>query len=126
MENNPPLLDSVFLDGSRKIVVCKNDIELSKKNDNTIFILGVEESRGSAGGRIGGAGFRRINKISCYEITNGNIQKTFETENEDIISNFEVPLSAVAMDIGLSNGTPKVLQGVVDEELIKSYLSLIQ
>ncbi|HEY9491966.1 MAG TPA: hypothetical protein VIP56_08270 [Nitrososphaeraceae archaeon] len=119
-------MDSVLLDGSRKIVVCKNDIDLSKKNDNTIFILGVEESRGSAGGRIGGAGFRRISKISCYEITNGKIQKTFETENKDFISNFEVPLSAVAMDIGLSNGTPKVLQGVVDEELIKSYLSLIQ
>ena len=126
MEDNSQLLDSVLLDGSRKIVVSKNDIDLSKKNVNTIFILGVEESRGSAGGRIGGAGFRRINKIGCYEITNGNIQKTFETENEDIISNFEVPLSAVAMDIGLSNGTPKVVQGVVDEELIKSYLSLIQ
>ncbi|HEY9492277.1 MAG TPA: hypothetical protein VIP56_09845 [Nitrososphaeraceae archaeon] len=119
-------MDSVFLDGSRKIVVCKNNIDLSKKNDNTIFILGVEESRGSAGGRIGGAGLRRISKIGCYEITNGNIKKTFETANEDIISNFEVPLSAVAMDIGLSNGTPKVVQGVVDEELIKTYLSLIQ
>ena len=126
MEDNPQLLDSVFLDGSRKIVVCKNNIDLSKKNDNTIFILGVEESRGSAGGRIGGAGLRRISKIGCYEITNGNIKKTFETANEDIISKFEVPLSAVAMDIGLSNGTPKVVQGVVDEELIKTYLSLIQ
>jgi len=126
MEDNPKLLDSVFLDGSRKIVVCKNDIDLSKKNDNTIFILSVEESRGSAGGRIGGAGFRRIGKIGCYEITNGNIQKIFETENENVISNFEVPLSAVAMDIGLSNGAPKVVQGVVDEELIKSYLSVIR
>ncbi|HSA72360.1 MAG TPA: hypothetical protein VLD84_00225 [Nitrososphaeraceae archaeon] len=119
-------MDLVFLDGSRKIVVCKNDIDLSKKNNNTIFILGVEESRGSAGGRIGGAGFRRISKIGCYEITNGNIQKIFETENEDIISNFEVPLSAVAMDIGLSNGTPTVVQGVVDEVLVSSYLSLIR
>ncbi|MDW0191926.1 MAG: hypothetical protein QOC37_08345, partial [Nitrososphaeraceae archaeon] len=61
-----------------------------------------------------------------YEITNGSIQKIFETENGDIISNFEVPLSAVAMDIGLSNGTPKVVQGIVDEELIKSYLNLIR
>ena len=126
MENNPKLLDSLFLDRSRKIVVCKNDIDLSKKNNNTIFILGIEESGGSAGGRIGGAGLRRISKIGCYEITNGNIQKIFETENEDVISNFEVPLSAVAMDIVLSNGAPKVVQGVVDEELIKSYLILIR
>ena len=120
------LLDSVFLDGSRKIVVCKNNIDLSKKNDNIIFILSVEESSGSAGGRIGGAGFRRISKINCFKITIENVQKIFETENEDIISNFEVPLSAVAMDIKLSNSTPKVIQGIVDEELVESYLGLIK
>lgn len=126
MDDNALLLDSVFLDGSRKIVVCKNEIDLSKKNDNIIFILSVEESSGSAGGRIGGAGFRRISKINCFKITTANVQKIFETENEDIISNFEVPLSAVAMDIKLSDSTPKVVQGIVDEELIKSYLGLIK
>jgi hypothetical protein len=126
MDDNTLLLDSIFLDRSRKIVVCKNDIDLSKKNDNTIFILSVEESSGSAGGRIGGAGFRRISKIDCFKITTENVQKIFETENEDIISNFEVPLSAVAMDIKLSNSTPKVIQGIVDEELVESYLGLIK
>ncbi len=126
MDDNALLLDSVFLDGSRKIVVCKNEIDLSKKNDNIIFILSVKESSGSAGGRIGGAGFRRISKIDCFNITTENIQKIFETENEDIISNFEVPLSAVAMDIKLSNSTPKVVQGIVDDELIESYLGLIK
>ena len=126
MDDNALLLDSVFLNGSRKIVVCKNEIDLSKKNDNIIFILSVEESSGSAGGRIGGAGFRRISKIDCFKITTENIQKIFETENEDIISNFEVPLSAVAMDIKLSNSTPEVVQGIVDEELTESYLGLIK
>jgi len=34
-------------------------------------------------------------------------------------------LSAVAMDIELSNGIPKVVQGIVDEDLVRSYLKLI-
>lgn len=126
MAENTESLNSVLLDGSRKIVVCINDIDLSKKNENTIFILFVEESRGSAGGRIGGAGLRRISRISCFKITNGTAQKVFETENENAISNFEVPLSAVAMDIKLSNGTSKVIQGIVDENLVNNYLNLIQ
>ncbi|HEU5445688.1 MAG TPA: hypothetical protein VFU67_00955 [Nitrososphaeraceae archaeon] len=126
MAENTESLNSVLLDGSRKIVVCINDIDLSKKNENTIFILFVEESRGSAGGRIGGAGLRRISRISCFKITNGTAQKVFETENENAISNFEVPLSAVAMDIKLSNGASKVIQGIVDENLVNNYLNLIQ
>ena len=126
MAENTESLNSVLLDGSRKIVVCINDIDLSKKNENTIFILFVEESRGSAGGRIGGAGLRRISRISCFKITNGTAQKVFETENENAISNFEVPLSAVAMDIKLSTGASKVIQGIVDENLVNNYLNLIQ
>lgn len=118
-------LELILSHGARKIVVCKNDIDLSKKSDNTIFILFVEESQGSAGGRIGGAGFRRISRISCFVISNGAEEKIFETQDDGVISNFEIPLSAVAMDIGLSNGSPKVIQGIVDEELVKAYLELI-
>jgi hypothetical protein len=73
-------LNIILLDGVRKIVVCKNDINLSKKSDNTIFVLFVEESKGSAGGRIGGAGFRRISRIVCYNMTNGIEKKIFETQ----------------------------------------------
>ena len=118
-------LESILSHGARKIVVCKNDIDLSKKSDNTIFILFVEESQGPAGGRIGGAGLRRVGRISCFIISNGTEEKIFETQDDDVISNFEIPLSAVAMDIGLSNGSPKVIQGIVDEELVKAYLELI-
>ena len=118
-------LNSVLLEDSRKIIVCKNDIDLSKKTENTIFILFVEESRGSAGGRIGGAGLRRIGRISCFNVTNGTAQKVFETKNENHISNFEIPLSAVAMDIKLSNGASKVIQGTIYEDLVNNYLNLI-
>jgi hypothetical protein len=126
MEDNTELLNSALLEGSRKIIVCKNDIDLSKKTENTIFILFVEESQGSAGGRIGGAGLRRIGRISCFKIANGTAQKVFETEDEDVILSFEIPLSAVAMDIKVSNGASKVIQGIVDEDLVRNYLNLIR
>ena len=119
-------LDSIFQDEARKILVCKNEINLSTKNENTIFILFVEESKGSAGGRIGGGGFRRISRVACYQTTNGIEKKIFETQDDNVISNFDIPLSAVAMDIELSNGIPKVVQGIVDEDLVNSYLKLIQ
>lgn len=119
-------LDSELLDIMRKIVVCQKDIDLSKKTDNTVFLLFVEESHGSAGGRIGGAGFRRISKIICFNIVEGATQKIFETSDETEISKFEIPLSAVAMDIKLSNGVPKVIQGIVDDHLVSTYLGLIQ
>jgi len=119
-------LDSELLDTMRKIVVCTNDIDLSKKTGNTVFVLFVEESQGSAGGRIGGAGFRRISRIICFNIAEGVAKKKFETSDEMEISKFEIPLSAVAMDIKLSDGVPKVVQGIVDEDLVKTYLALIQ
>ena len=125
MSDNSKSLDRTFLEGSRKIVVCKADIDLSKNNDNTIFVLYVEESLGSAGGRIGGAGFRRISRIGCYNTVSGFEKQIFETQNDDVIANFEIPMSAVAMDIGLSNGSIKVVHGIVDEDLVNSYLKLI-
>ena len=125
MSDKSDSLDAIFEGGERKIVVCKDDLKLTEKKDNIIFILFIEESRGSAGGRIGGAGFRKISRIVCYNTANGIQRKIFETKDDNVISHFEIPLSAVAMDIELSNGIQKVVQGIVDEELVSSYLSLI-
>ncbi len=125
MSDKSNSLDTIFEGGERKIVVSKDDLILTEKRDNIIFILFIEESRGSAGGRIGGAGFRKISRIVCYNTANGIQRKIFETKDDNVISHFEIPLSAVAMDIELSNGVQKVVQGIVDEELVSSYLSLI-
>ena len=125
MSDKSDSLDTIFEGGERKIVVSKDDLILTDKRDNIIFILFIEESRGSAGGRIGGAGFRKISRIVCYNTANGIQRKIFETKDDNVISHFEIPLSAVAMDIELSNGIQKVVQGIVDEDLVSSYLSLI-
>ena len=109
----------------RKLVVAKNDIDLTLNIENTIFILMVEPSPGSAGGRGGGSGSRKINRILGFVCDKGVCIKTFDTIQEDIIERFDIPYSAVAMDIKLSTGRPLVIQGLTDSEFIKSYMNLV-
>lgn len=111
----------------RKLVVSLNDIILNKNNDieNIVFILMVEESFGSAGGRGGGSGNRKIDKILGFRIKDSKDIKIFETDDADIIEKFDIPYNAVAMDIILESGEPYVVQGIIDLEIIKSYLKII-
>ena len=124
MENE---LDHILQLPKRKLVVSLNDIILNKNHDfeNIIFILMVEESFGSAGGRGGGSGNRKIDKILGFKIKDNKDIKIFETVNADIIEKFDIPYNAVAMDIVLESGEPYVVQGIIDSEIIKSYLKII-
>ncbi len=121
MESN---LDQVLKEPKRKLIVASNDIILNKNTDNIIFVLMVEESFGSAGGRGGGSGNRKIDKIMGFEINNNNILKIFETEDENTIGKFEIPYNAVAMDIILGSGAPYVVQGITDIEMINEYVKI--
>ncbi|HXT84818.1 MAG TPA: hypothetical protein VN704_10905 [Verrucomicrobiae bacterium] len=121
MESN---LDQVLKEPKRKLIVSSNDIILNKNTDNIIFVLMVEESFGSAGGRGGGSGNRKIDKIMGFEINNNNILKIFETEDENTIEKFEIPYNAVAMDIILGSGAPYVVQGITDTEMINEYIKI--
>ena len=85
----------------------------------------VEESLGSAGGRGGGSGNRKIDKIIGFKINNNNILKIFETEDKNTIEKFEIPYNAVAMDIILGSGDPYVVQGITDTEMINEYIKII-
>ena len=112
----------------RKLVVSSNDIILDKnmQNENIIFILMVEESFGSAGGRGGGSGNRKIDKILGFKTNNNNKNLIFETEKSDIIEKFDIPYSAVAMDIILESGKSFVVQGIVDKDMIESYMNIVE
>jgi hypothetical protein len=85
----------------------------------------VEESKGSAGGRGGGSGHRKIVQVIGFKIDNKNIEKIYETKDENIIEKFEIPYSAVAMDIKLSDGREFVVQGIMDQNMIKDYNTII-
>lgn len=123
-------LNQVLQIPKRKLIVSSNDITLnrdSRESENVVFVLMVEESLGSAGGRGGGSGNRKIDKIIGFRIKDSNKDvKFFETENPDIIEKFDIPYNAVAMDIVLESGDPFVVQGVVDGDLVQSYLRLIE
>jgi hypothetical protein len=111
----------------RKLIVSLNDITLNKNKsiENIVFILMVEESFGSAGGRGGGSGNRKIDQIIGFRIIDNKELKIFETEDAEIIEKFEIPYNAVAMDIILESGEPYVVQGIIDSEMIKEYLKTI-
>ena len=122
-------LNQVLQIPKRKLIVSLNDIKInrdSRQPENVVFVLMVQESLGSAGGRGGGSGNRKIDKIMGFRIKDSNDVKFFETENPDVIEKFDIPYNAVAMDIVLESGDPFVVQGVVDDDLVQSYLRLIE
>ena len=122
----PDFIEQLLVTNKRKLVVCTSEINLSNREDNQIFILFVEESRGSAGGRAGGSGSRKISRFIGINCQGTDEITLFDTEKEDEISEFEIPYSAVAMDIKLSNDQSMVVQGLVDPDLARSYSQLIQ
>lgn len=118
-------IEDVFALPARKLLVSSTEIDLSRRNKIDIFFLIVQESKGSAGGRGGGSGSRRVERIFGYTCNNGECKIIFDTSDESKIEEFEIPYSAVAMDIRLQDGNSMVVQGVVDPDLIMKYKELI-
>lgn len=120
----PDSLDEILQLPQRKLVVAQADVLLDKAGKNEVFVLMVEESRGSAGGRAAGSGHRKIGKVYGFAC-DGKCAKFFETDDPQKVEMFDIPYSAVAMDIRLSGGQPYVVQGVVDSDLVASYRAII-
>ena len=119
-------LESLLLNHQRKLLVTYKELDLADISSfNQIFILLIEESKGSAGGRGGGSGSRKINQIIGFRIEDKNVKKIYETKEKEIIELFEIPYSAVAMDITLSDGKQIVVQGVIDPDMITNYNNII-
>lgn len=114
----------------RKLIVSSQEINLTSVDgsmrENTIFVLMVKESSGSAGGRGGGSGMRKIDRIVAFKINGNNDEQIYETQDSQEIDEFDIPYSAVAMDIVLESGVPSVVQGVIDPDMVEGYLELIK
>ena len=122
----PDSIDAILQLPQRKLVVAQKDVYLDDKQaKNEIFILMVEESRGSAGGRAAGSGHRRVERIYGFACDGGACTKFFESNEQDKVDQFDIPYSAVAMDIRLPDGRPYVVQGIVDPDFVASYRSVI-
>ncbi len=123
-------VSEILLLPRRKLIVSSQEINLNKvddgKRENTIFVLIVKESSGSAGGRGGGSGMRKIDRIFAFKITGNSDEQIYETEDPQEIEEFDIPYSAVAMDIVLESGISSVVQGVIDPDMVNEYLELIK
>jgi hypothetical protein len=114
----------------RKLIISSQEINLNaadgRVKENTIFVLMVKESSGSAGGRGGGSGMRKIDRIIGFEIIGNSDERIYETDDPQEIEEFEIPYSAVAMDIVLESGVSSVVQGVIDPNMVNEYLKIIK
>ena len=114
----------------RKLVISSQEINLNaadgRVKENTIFVLMVKESSGSAGGRGGGSGMRKIDRIIGFEIIGNSDEQIYETDDPQEIEEFEIPYSAVAMDIVLESGVSSVVQGIIDPNMVNEYLKIIK
>jgi hypothetical protein len=118
-------LEEVLLLPARKLVVASTDIDLSKSEECIVFVLLVEESLGSAGGRAGGSGSRKIGRILGFKMHQSKIDLIIDSRQKEIIDRFDVPYSAVALDIILSAGQESLVQGIVDSVLIEEYMRIV-
>ncbi|MGH9925610.1 MAG: hypothetical protein ACRD4J_09660 [Nitrososphaeraceae archaeon] len=118
-------LEEVLSLPTRKLVVSSTEVDLSKSENSIVFVLLVEESFGSAGGRAGGSGSRKISRILGFKIHQSMISLMVDIREMDIIDRFDVPYSAVALDITLSTGQRSVVQGIVDPILIEEYMRIV-
>jgi hypothetical protein len=118
-------LEEVLSLPTRKLVVASTEVDLSKSEHSIVFVLLVEESFGSAGGRAGGSGSRKIGRILGFKIHQSMISLIIDIREMDVIDRFDVPYSAVALDITLSTGQRSVVQGIVDPILIEEYMRIV-
>jgi len=118
-------LEEVLSLPTRKLIVASTEVDLSKSEHSIVFVLLVEESFGSAGGRAGGSGSRKIGRILGFRIHQSMISLIIDICEMDVIDRFDVPYSAVALDITLSTGERSVVQGIVDPILIEEYMRIV-
>jgi hypothetical protein len=116
-------LTLLLAEKSRRIFVAQASIDLrSSEGTNCVYVLQLPTSAtGAAGGRIGGIGERRIQKLYCFRLENGKWMKIYEIEDEGKLGRFELPYHAAGLTVIFPDGTERVVSGVVDEEFVQKY-----
>ncbi len=110
----------------RRIFVSENPVDLRDTvATNCVYVLQLPEAFGSAGGRVGGIGERRLQKLYCFRLESGKWIKVYETDNDAKLEKFELPYHAAGLTIVLPDGTGKVVSGVIDPEFIQAYNSTV-
>lgn len=114
---------SLLNERSRRIFVAERTIEFGNVHgDNCLYVLELlGASSGSAGGRVGGFGERRVIKLLCFQQHDGKWIKPFETEDLERLERLELPYHATGLSVILPDGRERVVTGVVDQEFVRKY-----
>jgi hypothetical protein len=108
---------------SRRVFVAEDSIDLSKNEGrNCVYVLELlGAAPGAAGGRIGGIGERRVQKVLCFRQENDKWFKVYETDVAEKLEKIDLPYHAAGLDVIMPDGSKRVVSGVVDPELIHTY-----
>ncbi len=115
-------LTKLLSEKGRRLFVAENDVNLkSLEGENSIFILQLPEGGLSAGGRAGGFGERRVEKLYAFHYENGSCRKLFEVDSPEKLDRFELPYHASGTPVVLPDGSEKIVSGVIDPEFVEAY-----
>ncbi len=119
-------LAELLSEKSRRIFVAENDVNLkSLQGENSIFVLELPEGSMAAGGRAGGFGERRVEKLYAFHYANGACRKLFEVNTPDKLEKYELPYHAAGTPVVLPDGSERIVSGVIDPEFVESYKRVV-
>src|SRR5438552_17603054 len=79
----------------RRILVAHSPVDLkSHQGENSVYILQLPEDSHAAGGRAGGFGESRVEKVYCFHYQNGTCRKVVVVESTEKLERFERPYHA--------------------------------
>ena len=110
----------------RKILVAENPVNLQKlQGGNSVYILQLPEGSTAAGGRAGGFGERRLEKLYAFHYEDGACFKLFEVDSPEKLEKFDLPYHAAGTPIILPDGSERIMSGVIDPEFVESYKHVV-
>ena len=110
----------------RKILVAENPVDLQKlQGGNSVYILQLPEGSMAAGGRAGGFGERRLERLYAFHYEDGACFKLFEVDSPEKLEKFELPYHAAGTPVILPDGSERVMSGVIDPGFVESYKHVV-
>ena len=119
-------LTKLLVEKGRKVLVAQNPVDLQKlQEENSVYILQLPDGSSAAGGRAGGFGERRLEKLYAFHYEKGACYKLFEVDSPEKLERFDLPYHATGTPIILPDGSEHVMSVVIDPEFVESYKRVI-
>lgn len=119
-------LTSLVIEKGRKILVAENPVDLQNLQlENSVYILQLPEAGSAAGGRAGGFGERRLERLYAFHYEKGACFKLFEVDNPEKLEKYDLPYHAAGTPVVLPDGSEHVISGVIDPEFVESYKRIV-